>query len=461
MNPTDQTIDIMFRLRADSPDQRGVLKLQNNNGNTILSFFHDINQEPVRPSIPAQRRQFPQTPDFSYYLCNFSALQIDPGSPLLVTFESPLENVSFMCRSPEDVTKLTDYLSQKVGIIHSTFNPAIFKLQSADLGQYPFMATLLPSAGRRQGSATLESLQHLKRLPAGPPIEVTRTNLSRGNLFNASIDRSVLFDAFKCALDQIQTPDVQYERLKIQWAQVSRAQFQNNRELSKLMVWAQNAVIRKAARFAKYDDPKRVQKTMFNILVTYAHYNWDGAAYNRKVFALLFPFLDAYIKQHGETQEKCEEDVFEVFAEFFERNGFGELRRAQQQSFIKPLFEQIGKVIETKFSDLLQVLGQKHIFSLDFLRKDLACWFLGVFNTKDVRILWLSILAFTSVTEFYESFIIAVLLLLLQRMGDLNPLCFEEVIKRFDLIKKELDLRTLLANTAEIRKILHPETPQI
>jgi hypothetical protein len=247
MNPTDQTIDITFRLREDSPDQRGVLKLQNNNGNTILSFFHDINQEPIRTGAPPQRRQLPQTPDFSYYLCNFSVLEIDPGSPLLITFASPRHSVSFMCHSAADVTKLTDYLSQKVGIIHSRYNPAIFKLQSADLGEFPYMTTLLPNLSRRSVRANLASLQHVTAPPASPPSALKRGNLRHDVLFNADIDRTVLFDAFTCALTPLPDLDVGYEPLKSQWAKASEGQFQNNRELTKMMRFVENDVIREAA----------------------------------------------------------------------------------------------------------------------------------------------------------------------------------------------------------------------
>jgi len=223
------------------------------------------------------------------------------------------------------------------------------------------------------------------------------------------------------------------------------------------MLAGQADVLKFAERFAKFPDPKKVQKTMFDILITYCLYNWDGAAYNPSLFELLFPFLDAYLEQCGDVGEDGEREIFTVFASFFEGNFFGDLKKPQKQPFIRPLFAQIGKTIETKFPDLLQVLSQKHVFTLDFLRNDLSRWFMDVFETSDIRILWISILTFEKVQDFFESFIIARLMMVLKQIDDLNPLCFDEFINKFHQVKKDIPLRPVLAVTGEVRKMVSAE----
>jgi hypothetical protein len=457
MNPTDQTVDVTFPGGAGKPDVRGVLKLQNNNGNTILGFYRDVNQTAAR--VPPARRQTSQTPEFSYFLCQFSVLEIDPQNRLFITLSSPATSVSFSCNSQEDVKKLTDYLSQKVGIRHSTLNPAIFRLESLDLGESPFVATLLPMTPRRQERATLAPFEKLMDNSGLTPVVVGKENVDRVELFNAAIDGAALFEAYRRIVPRPSGFDenVQgtYADLKAQWSTVSRVQFRNNRELPKLMVAVEDEVKKAAPLFQKFKNPKEVQKIMFDLMVTYSLYNWDGAAYNPSLLGLLFPFVDAYVAQCGSSDENCGSEVFRLFTFFFEGNEFGELKKAQKQPSIRKLLTEVGEKLDKRYPQLLQLLVQKHVFTLDFLRDDVSTWFLNVFSTDGIHRLWISLLSYQASQEIFVSFLIAFLMFGLKEIDDYAPLCFDEFITMFNGVKSRLPLESVLGTAHKIFTAIH------
>jgi hypothetical protein len=448
MNPTDQAIEVFFRAHAQAEERRGIVKLQNNCGNTILTFFHNVDP---RATGPLPRRKFPPSPEFSHYLFNFIAFEIDPKNSLAVKLSSPTESCSFCCASPAEFGKLTDYLCQKVGFVHSSANPALFKLQSLDHGESPFLTTLLPNPGKHQDRVSIAGVP----VPEVRPVEISHETLHRDTLFNSIVSPSIVFDVFKFLLPPLEfQADASYRELKHQWSSVSRAQFQNNLELPQLMRFVQNEILKTPDRYVRFTNPRQVQKSLFNLMVTYTVYNWDGAAYNTSLLDLLWPFVDSYLEQNGETFEDLEGEVFPLFVRFFETQGFEELKRSQRQTFIHPLLVQVGETIQAKFPDLLDGLIQKNVFTLDFLRNDLSRWFLDVFKLGDLKVLWISILTFERASEFFESFIIALLLTVVSQVDELNPLDADEFAETFNSVKAGLGLRTLLATTAHVNKVV-------
>jgi hypothetical protein len=167
--------------------------------------------------------------------------------------------------------------------------------------------------------------------------------------------------------------------------------------------------------------------------------------------------MDAYIDQYGENDEKCENAVFDAFAAFFEANDFGELKKPQRQPFIRPLLMKVGTDLEQTFPELLRVLLQKYVFSLDFLRIDLSRWFVDVFGIDDVKVLWLSVLTFNNVPEFFECFVIALLFMVVTETSRLSALTFEEFIEQFNEVKPKCNIRSLLVSAKEYHEKLHPK----
>jgi hypothetical protein len=153
--------------------------------------------------------------------------------------------------------------------------------------------------------------------------------------------------------------------------------------------------------------------------------------------------------------EGCAPSVFQLFSVFYEQHHFSEARAFRPQ-FLQPLLVEVGKRIATMFPELLQLLRQKHVFSLDFLRHDCSRWFVDVFKDEEITVLWVSILSFSSTKEFFESFLIALLLMLMPELNELIPLSGREFVERFNSLKGGADLRTLLLNTQQIHGMSHP-----
>jgi hypothetical protein len=211
-----------------------------------------------------------------------------------------------------------------------------------------------------------------------------------------------------------------------------------------------------AALFEGFADRRAMQILMFDLMVTYSLYNFDGAAYNPALLKLLFPFVDAFVAQNGENDTNCASEVFRVFTFFFEakESDFGDLKKASKQPFVRKVLHEVGILVKAKFPDLLQLLVQNHVFTLDFLREDISVWFLDVFATADVRRLWIALFLQPSITEAFVSFVIALLIAALRQMEDFDPLCSEEFVERFGEVKRRLALPPLLAAMVQIAKAI-------
>jgi hypothetical protein len=183
-------------------------------------------------------------------------------------------------------------------------------------------------------------------------------------------------------------------------------------------------------------------------LLTYSLYNWDGTRCLDGIIDLVLPFVDAYIRQYGDADERCASEVFDIFSVFYETNKFGDAH-----SSLPPRLRERIKAI---FGEILQILTKKHISSFDFLARDCSRWFVDVFDGEELKVLWISILAFHNREEFFESFLIALLLLLLPDLIELIPLSSQEFVDRFNELKVKVDLRTLLVNTQAIHGMCHP-----
>jgi hypothetical protein len=344
-----------------------------------------------------------------------------------------------------------DYLNQKLRIVHSTLNPNLFKLESLDLGESPFVATLLPISAQSSERPTLSKWDALTKRRDFSSDEIS-TDLTIDKCYNAVVSPKCLFNAFRLVLQlPDEAPDV-FSSMKQQWFSLSPAQFANNHELPKVIAHIETQVKSRSSFFEKYKEPTKIQKRVFELLLTYTLYNYDKTVYSDGVIDLLLPFVDAYIQQYGETDANLESGVFAVFELFFEKNDFGELKRPQKQPFIRPLLEQVGLALKEFYPELLQLLLQKYVFTLDFLRTDLSRWFVDVFRLEDLKILWLSVLSFQSPTAFFKSFIIALLFMAVAETANLSALTFEEFIEQFTKVKPSCDIRTLLVNVREIHE---------
>lgn len=436
--PPDQAISVRYTLDIKhKPERRGLLRLQNNSGNTLLAVFEEL-----APAEGKKKAQYSQIPEASFMLFNLCLMETHPND-VHVTLSSPTQRFEFSCTTMDEKAKFLEFIGQKVRIIRSDLNINLYTLESIDYGPSPFVSTVIPKVSvSSSGNLIMENKNFV-------PMKVNRENITADILYNADIEKDAIFTAFQLLLPVSDTSDIEYEELKKQWSMLIPKQYINHRELRRLMAFVEKELKDKESLFRKYSDPKKMQKKMFPIVLTYSLYNWDGAAFFGSVIDIMFPIFDAYIDQFGEDDENCESEVFKVFAAFWETHGFGELKNPKKQSSIQVILDQAGHHGTVAFDRLMVMLGQKHIHSLDFLRDDCSRWFIDMLDVDKVKILWISVLSYGNWKNFFADFITVLLDQLAPQLNELNPLSSEEFIDRFNVLKKGVDIRTLLYNAKE------------
>lgn len=360
-----------------------------------------------------------------------------------VILSSPQQRFEFSCTTMDEKSKFLEYIGQKVRIVRSSLNVSLYSLQSIDYGPSPFVSTVIPKVALPTNETQIPETKNFV------PMKVNQENITKDCLYNADIDKTAIFTAFKLLLPIDAASDIPYNELKKQWCTLIPKQYENHCELRRLAASIEKSLKERESLFSKYSDPKKMQKKMFAIILTYALYNWDGSAFFGPVIDIMFPIFDAYVDQFGEDGEDCESEVFEVFAAFWEGHNFGEMKNSKNQSFILAALESAGKHCSVSFDWLLHMLSQKHVHSLDFLRNDCSRWFIDMLDVDNVKILWISILSYGKWTNFFADFITALLIQLAPQLNELNPLSSEEFIDRFNVLKMSVDLRAVLYNTKE------------
>ncbi|KAK8886457.1 hypothetical protein M9Y10_041920 [Tritrichomonas musculus] len=474
----EQSFPVSYLDQKQVEHETGCLKVQHTNGNVTFSFYST-----ERPNSIA-------IADSICNLSDFTVFELSTTSPLSITFSGSASSTTFSFKKPEDKQKFMELISTKVRVIRSDLNPLLFLLESIDFGESEFCTILLPNTNTSKPPTRILFTPEKrwtttkKEKTDGDSTEtdkksdvlyielnhVTKDNFNEKSesndfLYNANIDNAVLFDAFKKLLHKDLTPDdAPYDQVKKQWKLIIPRQFANYKNLQELIKNLESDINKHSSLFEKFNpNSKRIMKIAFNILLSYSIYNWDGTFNNKSLIELLFPFLDAYIAQNPISgnessfdDEKCESEIFTIFDVFYSSNDFSQLNNTSKQPFIKEILPKIGEVLENHFEKLSNLLRQKQVHSLDFLRDDLSRWFVDIFpsdDSKAIQRLWISILSFDgNVSGFFKSFVIALLYYVAPELNELNPLSFEEFVERFNEVKKKVDLITLLDNTRLINE---------
>ena len=502
---TTQDTNINLCLITDDETKKGLLKMQHNNGNVSLAFYPETVDQSKSKS---QGKKYAQIPDHVYQLSDFTMIEGDPKDRLIVTLSGSRSRCVLYFTRDHDITHFLKYIAGKVRLKNSDCNPQVYLLEPLDSTVSivtPFNATLLPQGSPHTNKApsrvSLQRIQHpgLEFETKAPVEKMTAEQYhalfdEEGRIkdmsnfpwtfYNKDIDLAVMGDLWKLLLvddDEKRTPEERnktakereaedienrkkYADVKRQWQLTTRRQWQNHPDLRRVVSSLEQDLIANGELFAHFSAPACVQRIAFNVLLTLSQWNWDGASYVEGLVAFLTPFLDSFIKEadcetvtrHDGTVidiEAAEADIFWCFAKFYRNNQLSDLR-PPSPPVVKRLFIAIGFILEDNFPDLLQLLYQKHAFSLDFLTNDCAKWFTTCFQANDVRRLWISILSFTSSFQFFQCFIVSMLFSLAPSFVEMNPLNNEEFVRRFHNLKTKLDLNLLLLNVKQLKEIL-------
>jgi hypothetical protein len=506
MMAQDTNINLCLINEKNEP-RKGLLKMQHNSGNVSLSFYPEFVSAPATTGKPAAKR-IAQIPDYVYQLSDFTMIEMDAKDRLIVTLSGSRSKCILYFTRDHDITHFLMYISGKVRLKNSDCNPCVYLLEPLDsTGSIvtPFSATSLPQssphANKAPSRVSLQRIQHpglvfktttevevmtaeqYQQLFTPDGVIINREQFPR-IFYNKNIDLRVMGDLWKLLLhpDDVEKTaadrravDVEnrkkYARIKRQWQATTTRQWQNHPELRTLVDLLETDLCAKAELFAHFQNPACVQRIAFNVLLTLSYWNWDGAAYVQGLITFLSPFLDSFIKEadcdsvtaHDGTTvdiEAAEAEIFWCFAEFYEHNQLCDLVKPSRQPLLKPLFIAIGYILDDSFQDLLQLLYQKHAFSLDFLRDDCSKWFTTCFQSSDVRRLWVSILSFSSSFQFFQCFIVSLLFSLAPSFVEMNPLNSDEFIRRFHNLKKKVELNLLLQNANKLMEILQNKSSQ-
>jgi len=498
MNPQDASI--VLRRKEKDKETKGVLKLQHNNGNVSLSFFSEIEGDNSRGG--RQVKRYKQIPDIVRQLCDFTIIEIDSQDPFVVSLQGHQDMLSFHFDNDANRSNFFDYIGQKVYLRHSKCHPHIFLLESPETNQelgMPFMTTLLPAPKKEishHNRISFPSLKAaLKQFVFEDPSSID--TISRDNfreffmedgrinpqsqfpvaLYNKNIDISICAELFPLLLDPTlhdMTFEMRKEKeneeftrylsIKTQWTTLTKRQWENHTELRKLVVLLENDLKSKTYLFDKYNDPLCLQKFAFNVLLTLSYYDWDHASYVNNMIIFLVPYLQAYIQTIHDNYvvtpsgdsipfEKAESLVFWSFKKFHEKNKIFDLIRPTKTPISKQVFMEVGNILVSKYPELLELLRQKHVFSLDFLRPDFNIWFMNVISQNEFIRYIVSIHCYPDSVQFFEGFVISLFLYHSPKLIEANPLNIEDFEKRYDLMKKNPSLSRLLCNT----KIIYDE----
>jgi hypothetical protein len=245
------------------------------------------------------------------------------------------------------------------------------------------------------------------------------------------------------------------------WRTTTPRQWSNYGDLRTLVKILEDDLTDKQAIFSHFNNPTAVQRIAFNILLSLTYWNWDAASYVPGMVTFLSPFLDSFIDStdgpnlrlhDGEVlgTEEAEADIFWCFVQFYDLHQLCHLVRPSPQPLLKPLFMTVGNILQETYPDLLQLLYQKHAFSLDFMRDDCSNWFTSCFEGPDLKRLWTSVLASPSSFQFFQCFIIAMLFAMVPSLIEANPLNSDDFAAHYEKVKRAIGLTLLLENTTKL-----------
>jgi hypothetical protein len=494
---TVQDLSISIYLIDEKKEyQPGLLKVQHNNGNVSLSFYRELLLE-VGARNRQQERRTAQIPDHVFQLSDFTMIEMNSTDRLKLSLRGSRSRCPLSFKSENDVTQFLDYIGQKVCLKHSDCHPCVFLLESLDCAMNtvtPFLATVLPKPAKASGRISLNKMQtHGLMFESDSPIRRISADEYRslfdvegkilpnvgfpGLFFNVEIDQSVSGELWKLLVnpddavltiaDRRRKDDENrevYLQIKRQWQSTTPKQWANHQDLRALVNLLERDLKAHSNLFQNFAHPKSVMKMAFNVFLTLSVFNWDGAAYFEGLVTFLAPFLSSFVldaegenatRPNGEIApaEEIEADIFGCFSRFYEDNKLSGFVCPSKYPFLKQLFIAVGSLLEQHFPELLQLLYQKHVYSLEFLRDDLRKWFTTCFEFDDIKRLWMSILSFSSVCHFFQCFTVSMLFSLAPAFLEINPLNCEEFVKRFHTLKKRVRLDLLLVNTQKTREL--------
>ncbi|OHT10042.1 hypothetical protein TRFO_20847 [Tritrichomonas foetus] len=475
----------------DDNFQQGLLKLQEQNGNVVISFYPEI--ESPNPSIRAKR--IAQIPDYVFHLCDFIMIRLNPKDKLILSLEAPRSKCQLNFTNEQDVVFFLRFVSSNVKLIHTDCNPYVYLFAPID-DDYPkiFSSTVLPQTKPHANYAVFnpnnypslflqaETDQNIFSEDDFQKLIDEEGKLSSEFpliLYNKNIDKSILNKIWEnlvlpnftsmTAEQQKETREENYQsylQIKRIWKSATSRQWHYFVDLRDLVRDIENDLEKHDFLFSHFAHPKCVQKVAFEILLTLSYWRWDTALYVNNLVEFLMPILNGFIKDatidkiltfkdEEVSIDEIESQIFWCFFNFYEKNNLFDSVHPEKQPIMTTLLNNVGDIINNYFPDIRQILDQKHVFSLDFLIEDCRTWFTQSFNKDEIQKLWISCLSFPDIARFFQTFIVAIIYSLTPKIEKMCVLSTKEFESEFSKIKKDnFDLNLFLRNALEIQEIM-------
>jgi hypothetical protein len=265
---------------AQGHEAKGALRLSTAAGQTTLSFHKDLTPELLRS------RRDPRPPDAARAISDDDGLHIDPQNPLLVhLIGKPGDAALVGARSPRirftfgslrDLSRFMEYLVQKMRVIRSEASGDLYLLRPLVRSQAAFSAAQPGGARKPHERIELALWEGLTHRQDFSPVFISTDSLNPELFYNADFDPAVVFEAFRILLRPESAPEVSYGDVKQQWTSLSERQFLNQPDLRKTIRDLEANIKAKAVKFEKFKNPAWAKSLVFEVLLTYSLYNWDG-----------------------------------------------------------------------------------------------------------------------------------------------------------------------------------------
>ena len=472
-------------INEDGSKKQGMLKLQEQNCNIVLSFYPEIDS----PNPAIKTKRIAQVPDHVFHLCDFTMIRVNPKDRLSITLEAPRSKCQLLLLNEQDAVYLFRFISSNVKLIQTECNPYIYLFSPLDNDLQEFSSTVLPQMKPHASYAVLQRNRYPNMVFTldQNSQEFTKDDFMKlfdesGKIesqefpkiiFNKNINKEILGEIWEfLTIPSFTTMTSDERKLKKQenldsfksikkiWKSTSSRQWKYFVELRYLVDLIEKDISNNKELFNHFEHPECVQKIAFEILLSLSYWKWDNAFYVNGFVIFLMPILNGFIKDaktdvvinfkdEEVSIDEMESSIFWCFDSFYQSNNLYESIHPEKQPILRNLMNEIGEILNQYFPDIRQILDRKHVFSLDFLLDDCRLWFTNDFGKDDIEKLWLSCLSFKDASSFFKVFIVSIIYSLAPEIESYCVLSTKEFNHSFQVTKKEKSDICLFLHNAE------------
>ena len=421
---------------------KGSIKLNKSFGDIVLSFFPDAESDVYKTKhVPIELLAFPE---FIYPFSDFSQMKVTVNKKLLVEIYGKITHLYFYFDSSTLLQQFYQFAKSQYYFVTIPGTPEICQIiPLTEKKEYfkPYFTN--PNDNNKNSLFRIkrENMEFELSTDFAPKqftandFEQTKDNIQemKEKLYDSEMDITVAKDAFYTLLSaegpnkDLSPEDMKklYFQTKTHWSCITKRQWDNSEKVRAVVEELEKDIQDNAQLFSKYEKAgDAIPKMVFNIYMTLSFLNWDKGSYTNGMIKYIPPFLDIYIKDiiPNDDPDKCsiilykddkalpieevENELFWVLYGFYLKLELNNLIKPTVTPKFIGLNNSVYTSLYTNYPDLLQLLKQKGMLTLDFIVDDISLFFTNTWNNKDIIKLWISSL---TIDNFIEKFILSIL----------------------------------------------------